>query len=214
MIQAKTGHLVIATQTHYVLVRLTALQQLEISKVYSICDSPTQLDDTVILVLFSTLAAVGKVETYPTQTVGVWRVNIPQFPTWVFQPYQAVFRDGARQQQTELCKSRKSFFLPLRWLGLEGEVQSDDNDVTVAYGQLLLFFFAARVFVKAAHSASAAQRLDREFLVYSALRAWQGVAIPSIFGMYTGTDQTTKMLLMSDAGKALRDFNDLEPADK
>jgi hypothetical protein len=214
MIVAKTGHLVIATQTNYMLVRLTALHQLEISKVYSICNSPTQLDDTTILILFSTLAAVGKVETYSTPTISVWRVNIPEFPTWVFQPYQGIFRDGARQQQTEFCKSPKSFFLPLRWLGLEGEVQSDDNEVTIAFGQLLLFFFAARVVIKAAHSAAAAQRLDREFLAYSTLHAWQGVAILRVFGLYTGTDQTTKVLLMSDAGKALWDFSDLEPADK
>lgn len=211
MVAAHTGHVVISTQTEYVLVRLTGSLQLEMSKVYQIHNSPTQLDDAVMLVLFSTLAAVNKMTIYPSATA-VRRVIIPQFPTWLFQPYQGVFNHGARRHQTNFCKPRKSF-LPLCWLGLEGEVQSADNDVTVAYGQLLLFFFAASVVVKTAHSTAAAQRLDREFLAYSVLRAWQGVAIPRVFGMYTGTDQT-KVLLMSDAGQTLREFSDLEPADK
>jgi hypothetical protein len=213
MIQAENGHLVVTTQTQYVLVRLMPSLQLEISKVYSIRDSPTQLEDTAILVLFCTLAAAEQVTTYPQETE-VWRVHIPQFPTWVLQPYQGVFRDGARQQQTKFRKPRKSFSLPLSWLGLEGEVRSAANDVSIAHGQLLLFFLAARVVAKIAHGVAAAQRLDREFLAYSALRTWQGVAIPRIFGLYMSTDQTTKVLLMSDAGKALRDFSDLKPADK
>ncbi|KAJ7026399.1 hypothetical protein C8F04DRAFT_901864, partial [Mycena alexandri] len=70
------------------------------------------------------------------------------------------------------------------------------------------------VVAKIAHGSAATHRLDREFLAYSALRTWQGVAIPRIFGMYTSTDKTTKVLLMSDAGKTLRDFGDLEPAEK
>ncbi|KAF8152009.1 hypothetical protein K438DRAFT_1987961 [Mycena galopus ATCC 62051] len=183
-------------------------------KVYSIHNSPTQLEDTAILVLFCTLAAAEQVTIYP-QAIEAWRVQIPQFPTWVLQLYQGVFRDGARQQQTEFCKPRKSFLVPpLSWLDLEGEVQSAANDVSIAHGQLLLFFLATRVVVKIGHGVAAAQRLDREFLAYSALCTWQGVAIPRIFGLYMGTDQTTKVLLMSDAGKALRDFNDLEPANK
>ncbi|KAJ6493273.1 hypothetical protein C8R45DRAFT_1095777 [Mycena sanguinolenta] len=188
MIQANNGHLVVATQTQYV--------RLEISKVYSIRNSPTQLEDTAILILFCTLAAANQVTIYP-------------------QPYQGVFRDGARQQQIEFCKPRKSFLLsPLCWLCLEGEVQSAANDVSIAFGQLRLFFLAARVVAKIAHGVAATQRLDREFVAYSALRTWQGVAIPRVFGLYMGTNQMTKVLLMSDAGKALRDFSDPEPSDK
>ncbi|KAJ7714829.1 hypothetical protein DFH07DRAFT_974358 [Mycena maculata] len=209
MIQAENGHLVVTTQTQYVLVRLRPSLQLEISEVYSIRNSPTQLEDIAILVLFCTLATAGQGTSYPQQTE-VWRVHIPQFPTWVLQPYQGVFWDGARKQQTKFCKPRNSFLLPLSWLGLEGEVQLAANDVSITHGQLLLFFLAAHVVAKIAHGVAAAQRLDREFLAYSALRTWQGVAIPRIFGLYMSTDQTTKVLLMSDAGKALRDFSDLD----
>ncbi|KAJ7217643.1 hypothetical protein B0H12DRAFT_1153433 [Mycena haematopus] len=213
MIQAKTGHLVVATQTQYILVRLIPSLQLEISKVYSIRDSPTQLEDMAILVLFCTLAVAERVGTYPQETKP-WRVYIPQFPTWMLQPHQGVFYDGAQQQQIEFRNPRKSFLLPLSWLALEGEVHSAANDVSVAFGQLRLFFIAARIVAKIAHGVAATQRLDREFLAYSALRDWQGVAIPRIFGMYISTDQTTKVLLMSDAGKALQDFKNLELADK
>lgn len=213
MIEADNGHVVVTTQTQYVLVRLSTSLQLEISDIYRIRDSPTQLDDMVILVLFCTLSALSQEIIYPAGPE-VRRVHIPQFPTWVLRPYQGVFWDGARQQQTKFCKPRKSSFLPLSWLGLEGEVLSIANDVSVARGQLLLFFLAARVVAKIAHSVAASQRLDREFLAYSALRTWQGVAIPRIFGIYTSTDETTKVLLMSDAGKTLRDFGDLEPAEK
>jgi hypothetical protein len=182
MIQNENGHLVVTTQTQYVLVRLPSLQ-LEISKIYSIHNSPTQLEDTVILVLFCTLAAAEQMTTYP-QATEAWRVHITQFPTWMLQPYQGVFWDGAWQQQTEFCKPRKSFLLsPLSWLGLEGEVQSAANDVSIAHGQLLLFFLAARVVAKSAHGVAAVRRLDREFLAYSALRTWQGVSIPRIFGL-------------------------------
>ncbi|KAJ7082271.1 hypothetical protein B0H15DRAFT_758575, partial [Mycena belliarum] len=94
------------------------------------------------------------------------------------------------------------------------EVVSSANDVSVARGRLLLFFLAACVVAKIAHGSAATHRLDREFLAYSTLRTWQGVAIPRIFGIYTSADEKTKVLLMSDAGTTLRDFSDLDPTEK
>ncbi|KAJ7712221.1 hypothetical protein B0H16DRAFT_1744432 [Mycena metata] len=91
---------------------------------------------------------------------------------------------------------------------------STANGVSIAHGQLSSFFLATRVVVKIARGVAATQRLDREFLAYSTLRTWQGVAIPRMFGMYTSTDEKTKVLLMSDAGKTLRDFSDLKPVEK
>ncbi|KAJ7090920.1 hypothetical protein B0H15DRAFT_249338 [Mycena belliarum] len=187
LIQGHTGHVVVATQTKYVLIRLSDTLQLETSEIFDVRGSPTQLDDMVTLVLFCTLAALGQVNTYRVP-VQVQRVCIPQFPAWVFRPYQGVFWDGAQQEQTEFCKPRKLSLLPLSWLRLEGEVVSSANDVSVARGRLLLFFLAACVVAKIAHGSAATHRLDREFLAYSTLHTWQGVAIPRIFGIYTSAD--------------------------
>ncbi|KAJ7090924.1 hypothetical protein B0H15DRAFT_948674 [Mycena belliarum] len=131
-----TGHVVVATQTKYVLIRLSDTLHLETSEIFDVRGSPTQLDDMVTLVLFCTLAALG------------------QFPAWVFRPYQGVFWDGAQQEQTEFCKPRKSSLLPLSWLRLEGEVVSSANNVSVARGRLLLFFLAACVVAKIAHGSA------------------------------------------------------------
>ncbi|KAJ6454724.1 hypothetical protein C8R47DRAFT_221876 [Mycena vitilis] len=90
MIEADNGHVVVTPQTQYVLVRLSASLQLEISDIYRIRDSPTQLDDMVILVLFCTLSALSQETSYPAGPE-VWRVHIPQFPTWVLQPIRAFF---------------------------------------------------------------------------------------------------------------------------
>ncbi|KAJ6454723.1 hypothetical protein C8R47DRAFT_221872 [Mycena vitilis] len=96
------------------------------------------------------------------------------------------------------------------------EVIMRPADILASWGQLAALAGLVPALPAQKHfpDVAASRRLDQEFLAYSALRTWKGVAIPRIFGMYTSTDEMTKVLLMSDAGKTLRDFGDLEPAEK
>ncbi|KAJ7190501.1 hypothetical protein GGX14DRAFT_483096 [Mycena pura] len=211
MITTETGHAIMATQDEYVL--------LEVSPVYRVRGSRalTQAADMAALSLFYTFAAIRRGFVYPpSNTSVVWSVRIPEFPPAIFQPYQGVFLDKGLTERTKLgaISKFKGSILPLRWLGLYGNVQCTGNDVTVADGFLYLFFLAARVVAKTAHAPSAARRLEHEFRAYSALRSLQGVAIPRFLGLYISEDQDKTVLLTSHAGKSLRDFGELQHAQR
>ncbi|KAJ7777793.1 hypothetical protein B0H14DRAFT_3508017 [Mycena olivaceomarginata] len=94
--------------------------------------------------------------------------------------------------------------------GFRWVVQGRSNDVTVADGFLRLFFLGARVVAKMAHGASAVRRLALEFRVYTTFHALQGVVIPRVVSLYKSRDQDTRVLILSHAAKALRDFGELE----
>ncbi|KAJ7189300.1 hypothetical protein GGX14DRAFT_485270 [Mycena pura] len=218
MITTETGHAVMATQDEYVLVRLTQTLQLEVSPVYQVRGSLTltQAADMTALSLFYTFAAIRKGYVYPplNNVVLCWHVWVQRFPSAIFQPYQGVFLDKGLTDRTKLgaISKSKGSILPLRWLGLYGNVQCTGNDVTVADGFLRLFFLAARVVAKTAHAPSAARRLEHEFRAYSALRSLQGESIPRFLGISEEKDKT--VLLTSHVGKSLRDFGELQAAQK
>ncbi|KAJ7718053.1 hypothetical protein B0H16DRAFT_1740220 [Mycena metata] len=138
----------------------------------------------------------------------------PAFPTSVFQPYEGEFPGGG-QGSTKLVSNSSGSLSPLPWARFDGDVQSTSNDVTIAYGRLNLLFLASRSLVaKTAHGISATQRLRREYSTYVLMRAFQGVAIPKMIGMFPTGDGKNTVLIMSHAGKALTTFSELVPRDK
>jgi hypothetical protein len=205
------------------MIRLTEGFQLQISRVYQTRNSTTQARDMAELVLFHTHSALGLGTKYP-QGPGLatglnlltsLRVTIPVFPTALFQPYEGVFRKSGLNHRTKLValtKSRGSFF-PLSWGRFDGDIQSHigGDDVTISYGRLVLFFLATRVVAKTAYGLSAAQRLDREFHAYAAMRSLQGIVIPRVVGLYTSKDENSMVLIMSYVGKPLETFDELNP---
>jgi hypothetical protein len=215
MISTDTGHAIICTQEQYVMLRVTDSLQLEISPVYAVRESATQAMDTTLLVLFYTHATLRAGKTYALATgINAMRVTLPAFPTSVFRPYEGVFRGGVIGRTKLVSKSSGSFF-PLPWAWFDGNVRSNSNDVTIAYGRLILLFVASRSLVaKTAHGPSATQRLVREYNAYTAMRTLQGTAIPTVMGMFTTKDGKNTVLMMSHAGKALRTFSDLKPYEK
>jgi hypothetical protein len=125
-----------------------------------------------------------------------------------------VFRGGIIGRTKFISKSRASFS-PLPWVRFDGDVQSSNNDVTIAYGHLIFLFVASRSLVaKTAHGPSATQRLVCEYNAYAAMRPLQGTAIPKMIGMFSTGDGKNRVLMMSYAGKALRAFSGLQPHDK
>ncbi|KAJ6468729.1 hypothetical protein C8R45DRAFT_937932 [Mycena sanguinolenta] len=204
MLTYDVGHAVIGTQEHYVLVCLTASHQLEVSPVYRIRGSTTQADDMTELVLFYSHAAICTGARYPhiATSLTIGRVTVLAFPTWIFQPYEGLFRKGTLGYRTKLV------------LGFDGEIRSNSNSVTVAVGYLALSFFAVRVVVKTSHAPFAAKRLNQEFAVYCTLCTLQGVVIPKLIGLYMTMDNKSTVLMMSYTGQALREFTELELSER
>jgi hypothetical protein len=217
MIATHTGHAIVGTQERYIMLCVTDSLQLEISPVYAIRGSATQVEDMALLVLFYTHAALGAGKTYaaaPATGITALRVTLPTFPTSVFQPYEGEFRGGVMGRTKLVSKSSGSFF-PLPWARFDGDVQSSSNNVTIAYGRLTFLFVASRSLVaKTAHGPSATKRLVREYNAYAVMRTFQGAAIPKIMGMFTSEDRKNTVLMMSYGGKALEAFTELEPRDK
>ncbi|KAJ7806478.1 hypothetical protein B0H14DRAFT_3484069 [Mycena olivaceomarginata] len=121
-------------------------------------------------------------------------VMIPAFPTAVFQPYEAVFRDRGHTHRTQLValpKPLRSFF-PLRW--------------HLAWLGIVLFL-AARVIAKTA------RRLRREFNAYAAMSDLQGAVILRVVGLYGCKGENSVVFLVSYAGKSLQTFADLATVD-
>ncbi|KAJ7737658.1 hypothetical protein B0H14DRAFT_2992846 [Mycena olivaceomarginata] len=116
---------------------------------------------------------------------------------------RARFAKARRNPRRSSCTSRSG---AARSCCSDGLVKGRSNDVTVTDGFLRLFFLGARVVAKMAHGASAARRLDLEFHVYTTFHALQVVAIPRVVGLYKSGDQDTRVLILSHAGKPLRDL--------
>ncbi|KAJ7788677.1 hypothetical protein B0H14DRAFT_3503922 [Mycena olivaceomarginata] len=93
------------------------------------------------------------------------RVMIPAFPTVVFQPYEAVFRDHGHTHRTQLVALPKPSAPSFRYDG-------------ISHGSVLFFFLVARVVAKTA------RRLRREFNAYAAMSDLQAAAIPRVVDLY------------------------------
>ncbi|KAJ7868823.1 hypothetical protein B0H14DRAFT_2729040, partial [Mycena olivaceomarginata] len=140
-----------ATQEQYALLQPARDLQLEMSRVYKIRGSPMQAADMAALVVFYSHAVMSTGTSYvPKSIPRLPRVIIPAFPTSVFRPCQAVFREGWLQRSTKLApasldiSTRCSSFLPLRWLRSDGLVKGRRNDITVADRVLRLTWPSAR----------------------------------------------------------------------
>ncbi|KAJ7474562.1 hypothetical protein B0H11DRAFT_1330913 [Mycena galericulata] len=220
MVAYDTGHAIMCTQDEYVMLRLTTDFQLEISPVYKTHNSATQASDMAELVLFYTHSALSagtkfsqKSQRSTLRSFTSMRVMIPAFPTAVFQPYQAVFRDRGLIHRTQLIalpKPSRSVF-PLPWVRFDGDMQPRiaGHDVSISHGSVLFLFLAARVVAKTAHGYSAARRLRREFNAYAAMNDLQGAVIPRLVGLYRRKDENSMVLLITYAGKPLQTFADL-----
>ncbi|KAJ7731837.1 hypothetical protein DFH07DRAFT_781159 [Mycena maculata] len=225
MVAYDTGHAIMCTQDEYVMLRLTTDFQLEISRVYKTHTSATQASDMAELVLFYTHAALRagtrfsqKAQSTMSQVFTSMRVMVPAFPTALFQPYEAVFRDCGLSRRTQLIalpNNPRSLF-PFRWIRFDGELQfpSPGHDVSISHGSVLFFFLAARVVAKTAHDYRAARRLRHEFNAYARMRDLQGAVIPRVVGLYRRKDENKVVLLITYAGKPLKTFDDLPPLDR
>ncbi|KAJ7884211.1 hypothetical protein B0H14DRAFT_3432624 [Mycena olivaceomarginata] len=158
--------------------------------------SPTQAQDMTALVLFYAHATV----------VAGTRYKPPSTPRSSSHT-RACFAKARRNPRRSSWTFRSS---AARSCCSDGLVKGRRNDVTVTNGFLRLFFLGARVVAKMAHGGSAARRLDLQFRVHTPFHALQGVAIPRVVGLYKSGDQDTRVLILSHAGKPLRDFDELD----
>ncbi|KAF8215467.1 hypothetical protein K438DRAFT_1955439 [Mycena galopus ATCC 62051] len=224
MIAYDTGHAIMCTQDQYVLLRLTPDYQLEISRVYQTRHSTRQASDMAELVLFYTHSALSagtkfsQIRTTAIAPVTGLRVIVPSFPTHVFQPYEAVFRDHGLAHRTQLialAKGPRSLF-PLPWVHFDADTHSHilGHDVSISHGSILFLFLAARVVAKTAHGYPAIRRLRREFKAYAAMRDLQGAVIPKLVGFYRRKDDKSVVLLVTYAGTPLQNFGDLPDLDR
>ncbi|KAJ7757173.1 hypothetical protein B0H14DRAFT_408197 [Mycena olivaceomarginata] len=211
-------HIVLSTQHHYVLLRLSPTYQFLISRLYQIHNSTTQLQDITDLVLFYAHAVVNPGAPYPQQpdsTSGspVFRVSIPAFPPHLFQPYEAFFRDGRLTHRTKLSPVKKSTNTAFPALSLcfhgDGSLNRADADVVISFGRLVFWFLDARVVAKAANGPHASQRLSHEFKAYNVMWALQGAAIPTLVGLYTKNNNGSSVLILSHVGAPLETFEAL-----
>ncbi|KAF7372411.1 Proteophosphoglycan ppg4 [Mycena venus] len=217
------AHIVLSTQHHYVLLSLSPTYQFLISRLYKINDSSTQLQDITDLVLFYAHAIVNPGAPYsqqPDSTSGspVFRVSIPAFPPHLFQPYEALFRNGRLTHRAKLSPVKKSTnpsfpALSLRFHG-DGGLNRADADVVISFGRLVFWFLDARVVAKTANSPRASQRLSHEFKAYNIMWAFQGVAIPTLVGLYTNNNNGSSVLILSHAGAPLGTFEALTLAQR
>ncbi|KAK6968911.1 Proteophosphoglycan ppg4 [Favolaschia claudopus] len=214
-----TTHIVLSTQHHYVLLQLSGTCQLRVSRLYQINDSQSQLEDITELVLFYAHAIVNPGTPYSqrptgTSTTLVYHVSIPPLPSPLFQPYEALFRNGRLTHRAKLSPAKEfaptfSFpALPLRFHG-DANLDRPDTDVGISFGRLVFWFLAFRVVAKTARSPSATQRLLREFHVYKALRIMQRGTIPTLIGLYTNTSNGSLVLITSHVGAPLVTFSSL-----
>ncbi|KAJ6528831.1 hypothetical protein B0H19DRAFT_1083172 [Mycena capillaripes] len=89
-----------------------------------------------------------------------------------------------------------------------------DGDIVISFGRLVFGLFQAHIVAKAAYRSSASDRLLHEFAVYNFLRTLQGIAIPSLFGLYRNLNDGSSILLTSYAGVTLTDFDNLRLKDR
>ncbi|KAJ6603621.1 hypothetical protein DFH09DRAFT_854818, partial [Mycena vulgaris] len=70
------------------------------------------------------------------------------------------------------------------------------------------------IVAKLAFRVAASDRLRREFEAYNVLHALQGVAIPILLGLYRNEDDGSSVLIMSNAGVPLTQFDELSASDR
>ncbi|KAF7371519.1 Proteophosphoglycan ppg4 [Mycena venus] len=202
------AHIVLSTQHHYVLLSLSPTYQFLISRLYKINDSSTQLQDITDLVLFYAHAIVNPGAPYsqqPDSTSG----------SPVFRLFFCNGRLTHRAKLSPVKKSTNSSFpaLSLRFHG-DGGLNRADADVVISFGRLVFWFLDARVVAKTANSPRASQRLSHEFKAYNIMWALQGVAIPTLVGLYTNNNNGSSVLILSHAGAPLGTFEALTLAQR
>ncbi|KAJ6481809.1 hypothetical protein C8R45DRAFT_1150850 [Mycena sanguinolenta] len=225
LVEYDVTHIVLSTQSHYVLLRLSPAYQLLVSRVYKINGSTTQLQDITDLVLFYAHAIVNPGVPYSQQPPGsitsanlvsALSINIPTFPASLFQPHLAFFRRGRRLTHRATLfpvkGSTTTLFrfpaLPLRFHG-DGALNRADADVAILFGRLVFWkIVGARVGAKTATSPQAGKRLVREFKVYNVMHALQGSAIPTLVGLYNDNNGNA-VLVVSDVGAPVDTFKAL-----
>ncbi|KAJ7077074.1 hypothetical protein C8R44DRAFT_826482 [Mycena epipterygia] len=216
--------IVLSTQNHYVLLTLSPTYQFLISRLYEINNSPTQLQDITDLVLFYSHAIVNPGAPYsqqPVRTSGspVFRVSIPAFPPRLFQPYEALFRNGRLTHRAKLSPVKNSTNLSFPALSLrfhgDDSLNRPDTDVVISFGRLVFWFLDAHVVAKSANGPRASQRLLHEFKAYNVMWALQGAAIPTLVGLYTNYNSNgSSVLILSHVGAPLGTFEALSPTQR
>ncbi|KAJ7440362.1 hypothetical protein FB451DRAFT_1300448 [Mycena latifolia] len=217
LIYYQVTHIILATQEQYVLLLLDGSHQFRISRVYTILGSSTQARDMVELVLFYTHALLTRRPPYPPSrppSVSVYRVTVPEFSPRLFQPHEALLRNGRLIHRAKLAILPP---IPGKPIPRPFSVQFHTShascrhggDIIVSFGRLIFWLFDTRIVAKAAYQSSALDRLQHEFAVYEFLRALQGMVIPSLFGMYRNLSDGSSMLVTSYAGVTLKDFDTL-----
>ncbi|KAJ7452023.1 hypothetical protein FB451DRAFT_1283448 [Mycena latifolia] len=217
LIYYEVTHIILATQEQYVLLLLDDSHQFCISRVYTILGSSTQARDMMELVLFYTHALFTRRPPYPPSrppSVSVYRVTVPEFSPRLFQPHEALLRNGRLIHRAKLAILPR---IPGKPIPRPFSVQfhtshascRHEGDIVVSFGRLIFWLFDTRIVAKAAYQSSALDRLQHEFAVYEFLRALQGVVIPSLFGMYRNLSDGSSMLVTSYAGVTLKNFDTL-----
>lgn len=205
-------HIVLATQTEYVLVHLSNdCRTLYVSEVYSIPTTASQYDDMAELVLFYTHALFKKREPYPAPPpIPTYFCTIPSFPR-IFEATHGLFCQGPLFYRGKLSPStamQKGFPWPLS-LKFEGYAGFGHDDIAVSFGQLVFWFVQSHAVAKAACIGEASERLHHEYRIYSLLHSLQGISVPLVYGLYYNTSDATFVLILSHAGTALKDFESL-----
>ncbi|KAF7294889.1 hypothetical protein MIND_01026800 [Mycena indigotica] len=209
-------HLVLATQEKYVLLLLDETQQLCVSSIYTINSSATQTCDMEHLVLFYVHALLNKRPPYPpspssSSSASVYRVAVPNFPPRLFQLPEALLCHGALVHRVKLAPISVDAIprpFTLRLTTSHGDYRHD-GEIAIFFGSLVFLMFEAKIVVKAAYQPFALSRLQHEFAVYRCLRGLQGVVVPSLFGMYRNLSDGSSILVVSYAGVALENFDQL-----
>ncbi|KAJ7705776.1 hypothetical protein B0H16DRAFT_1635668 [Mycena metata] len=221
LILYETTHIILATQENYVLLFLDTSHQFCVSRVYSILGSPTQVEDMAVLVLFYMHAVLNRRAPYPasrTPSSLSLRVIVPEFSPRLFQPQEALLRNGPLIHRAKLealgqVAVKSITPIPIRFFADDAKYRPD-GDVVVFFGRFIFSLFETHIVAKSAYQSWASERLLHEFAVYEFLRGLQGTVIPSLFGMYRNLDDGSSMLVTSYAGEALKDFQQLSVKDR
>ncbi|KAJ7435920.1 hypothetical protein B0H11DRAFT_2295207 [Mycena galericulata] len=219
LIVYQVTHIIISTQDQYVLLYLNASQQFWISRVYTIHHSATQNRDMAELVLFYTHALLTRRPPYappPSPSlISLSRITVPAFPPRLFRAHEAVLRNGDLLHRAKLAILHQPPDNPLLPQPLSVKLHTTrgsyrhDGDIAIFFGRLVFGPLESHVVAKAAYESYAADRLLHEFAVYNVLHALQGVAIPSLFGLYRNLNDGSAILITSYAGVELEDFDTL-----
>ncbi|KAJ7432460.1 hypothetical protein B0H11DRAFT_2126163, partial [Mycena galericulata] len=219
LIAHQVTHIIISTQDQYVLLHLNASHQLQISRLYTIHHSATQNRDMAELVLFYTHALLTRRPPYPPHSspssISLSRITVPAFSPRLFRAHEALLCRGHLLHRAKLAVLHQPPDKPLLPQPLSVKLHTTrgsyrhDGDIAIYFGRLVFGPLETHVVAKAAYESSAADRLLHEFAVYNVLHALQGVAIPSLFGLYRNLTDGSTILIISYAGVELENFDTL-----